>query len=91
MRTEYEEIEMGIKSLSILRALAQMVADGKSITIAPDWGLGTATVIIDGMHTHVGNDLCEEKYQFEMLVDGLFDLLVESRGLSWVKDENAGA
>lgn len=79
-------ISQGQKALDILRVLAQTAAEGKSLTIANDWGFGTATVINqDGAHTHVGADYLEsEQRNFEVFVDQLHALLVESRGLSWV-------
>lgn len=74
------------KALEVLRVMAQTAADGKSLAIAEDWGFGTATVIDqDGAHTHVGADFLESEQQnFEVFVDGLYGLLVESRGLAWV-------
>lgn len=79
------------KALEILRALADAAAAGNSLTIADDWGFGTATLIDqDGAHTHIGSDNYEnEEKNFEAFVDGLHSLLVESRGLSWVKPSNA--
>lgn len=75
------------KALEILRAMAQMAADGKSLTIAEDWGFGSATVIDqDGAHTHAGADFYDdEQRNFEAFVDGLHELLVNRRGLSWIK------
>lgn len=74
------------KALEILRVLAQTAAEGKSLTIAEDWGFGTATVINqDGAHTHVGADyLNSEQQNFEVFVNQLHALLVAHRGLSWV-------
>lgn len=79
------------KALEILRALADTAAAGNSLTIADDWGFGTATVIDqDGAHTHIGSDHCEnEQKNFEAFVNSLHGLLVEKRGLSWVKPSNA--
>lgn len=73
------------KALEVLRVLAQIAAEGNSMTIANDWGFGTATVIDqDGAHTHVGFDGNEdEQRNFEVFVDQLHGLLVEKRGLSW--------
>ena len=78
------------KALEILRVLAHMAADGKSLTIAGDWGFGSATVIDqDGAHTHVGHDGYEDEQRgLEALVDGLHELLVSQRGLSWAKPSN---
>ena len=67
-----------LKALAILRELAQMAADGKSLTIAPDWGFGTATIIDgDGNHTHVGRDIdCNAQESFETFVEQLHLLLI---------------
>lgn len=74
------------KALEILRVFAQTAAEGKSLTIANDWGFGTATIIDqDDAHTHIGADYLEsEQRNFEVFVDHLHALLVEKRGLSWV-------
>ncbi|MBK6553084.1 MAG: hypothetical protein IPP18_15275 [Rhodocyclaceae bacterium] len=81
----YEE-----KALEILRAMAHLAAEGKSLTIAEDWGFGSTTVIDqDGAHTHVGYDgYDDEQRGLEALVDGLHSLLVEKRGLSLAKPSN---
>lgn len=81
------------KALEILRALADMATAGNSLTIAGDWGFGTATLIDqDGAHTHFGSNHYEnEEKNFEAFVSGLHYLLVESCGLSWVKPSNGVA
>lgn len=81
----------GAKALDILLAMARLAADGKSLTIAEDWGFGSATVIDqDGAHTHVGCDCAgSELANFEAFVSQLHSLLVGKRGLSWVKPSNA--
>ena len=81
----YEE-----KSLEILRVMAQMAADGKRLTIAEDWGFGSATVIDqDGAHTHIGRDWYTDKQTcFESFVNGMYELLVHQRGLMWVRPSN---
>ena len=78
------------KALEILRVIAQDAADGKSLTIAQDWGFGSATVIdTDGSHTHIGCDSYkDDQIRLEAFVDGLHDLLVKGRGLSWAKPAN---
>lgn len=75
------------KALDLLRVMAHIAAEGGSITIAEDWGFGSATVIDkDGAHTHVGCDATgSEQRNFETFVDQLHGLLVRQRGLSWVK------
>lgn len=81
----------GVKALDILLAMASLAADGKSLTIAEDWGFGSATVIDqDGAHTHIGCDCAgSELANFEAFVSQLHGLLVGKRGLSWVKPSNA--
>lgn len=75
------------KALEILGAIARAVADQKSLTIGPDWGFGSATVIDhDGAHTHIGHDGYDDEQRcLESFVDGLHDLLVKERGLSWAQ------
>ena len=80
----------GAKALDVLLAMARLAANGKRITIAEDWGFGSATVIDqDGAHTHVGCDSAgSEMTNFEAFVSQLHSLLVGKRGLSWVKPSN---
>ena len=87
-----EDMTQEQKALEILMAMARLASDGKSLTIAEDWGFGSATVIDqDGAHTHFGSDHGEtEEKNFEAFVNGLHGLMVENRGLSWVKPSNAG-
>ena len=79
--------DSGQKALEVLRALAMLAAGGRGLTFSPDWGYGTATVTdSDGEHTHVGNDCYDTDAEcLAAFVDGLHDLLVTGRGLSWVK------
>jgi hypothetical protein len=81
----------GAMAMDVLLAMARLAAEGKSITIAEDWGFGSATVIDqDGAHTHVGCDSSgSELVNFEAFVSQLHSLLVGKRGLSWVKPSNA--
>jgi hypothetical protein len=80
----------GGKALEILLAMARLAAEGKSLTIAEDWGFGSATVIDqDGAHTHVGCDAAgSELSDFEAFVSQLHGLLVGKHGLAWVKPSN---
>jgi len=75
------------KAVEVLRAIAERVAKGKSITISYDWGFGSATVTDHtGAHTHVGGDWYDnDDIAFAAFVGGLHDLLVAGRGLSWAK------
>jgi len=78
------------KSLAVLAAIADMVAKGKQLTIAQDWGYGSATLIgQDGSHTHIGGDHGEaEEENLTMFISGLYDQLVNGRGLSWAASSN---
>ncbi len=79
-------IKLGRLSLAVIDHIGQRVANGERLTICQDGGYGTATLITgDGSHTHVGGDWSENKEEnLAMLICGLFDQLVEGRGLSWV-------
>jgi len=74
------------KALEVLMAMAEMVANGSGLTIANDWGFGSATLIDEkGSHTHIGSDLHNDKQKnFDAFVDGLHDELIKGKGLSWV-------
>ena len=68
----------------ILDAIARKVAAGETVTIAPDCGLGSGTLVMeDEGHTHFGLDIYEDEGQsVDSFVEGLHSLLVEGRGLS---------
>jgi len=73
-----------MSAYEILKVIAEKVSSGESITIAPDWGLGSGTLVFqDGSHTHFGCD-CEEdeKKAVDAFIQGLHDLLVNNTGLS---------
>ena len=77
---------LGQKSAEIMAALARMCAEGKSLTIAPDWGYGSGTLIdpASGAHTHFGLDIGEdEAQQLVYFIDGLHSQLCGGVGLSW--------
>lgn len=75
---------MHVGTYDILKAIAHRVAAGETITIAPDWGLGSGTLIFkDGSHTHFGADIeDDEKKAVDDFIQGLGDLLVNDIGLS---------
>ena len=78
---------LGDKALEIMIAMAQGCAAGKSLTIAPDWGFGSGTLIDPetGAHTHFGGDWEEDEQKaFKLFVDGLHSMLCKGEGLSWV-------
>ena len=73
---------LAAKALEVLNALAQRAARGETLTIAKDWGYGTATLIADGGHAHVGGDYWESAEEnFEEFVRGMHDQLCCNRGL----------
>jgi len=79
-------IKLGRLALAVIDHIGQRVAAGERLTIYQDRGYGTATLITsDGSHTHVGDDTGKNTQEnLAMLICGLFDQLVEGRGLSWV-------
>lgn len=53
------------------------------ISFCQDWGDNSLTVQVRDMgHTHIGSP--DSEATFERLVDDLYDLLIEQRGLSFV-------
>ena len=79
--------ELGDTAIAVLSALAHRAAEGKSSTIAKDWGFGSGTVIDEtGAHTHVGADWHEQdEAALKAFIDGLHSLLCGGTGLSWVR------
>lgn len=78
------------QAVCVLKALAKMCAEGKSITIDTDWDYGTGTIINpeDGSHTHFGLDVGDnEEEQLIWFINGLYNELVLNNGLTWVKPE----
>ena len=76
------------KALAVLRAIAESVreeSENRKIEISSDWGYGTATIMLaDGSHTHIGSDSGNDDQNFEAFVDGLYKLLCQGQGLSFV-------
>ena len=80
--------ELGATAVAVLSALAHRAAEGKSTTIANDWGFGSATVIDEtGAHTHFGGDWHEQdEAALKAFIVGLHSLLGGGgAGLSWVR------
>lgn len=79
-------IKLGRLALAVIDHIGKRAANGERLTIYQDWGYGTATLITgDGNHTHVGGDTGENTQEnLAMLILGLYELLVEGQGLSWV-------
>ena len=80
------DTEMSAKAVAVLKALAHRAADGKSTTIAHDWGFGSATVIDEsGTHTHCGGDWYErDDAALKAFINGMHSILCVGAGLSWV-------
>lgn len=78
--------ELGATAVAVLSALARRASEGKSTTIAEDWGFGSATVIYEtGAHTHFGSDAHEtEDAAIKAFIDDLHSLLCGGAGLSLV-------
>lgn len=89
------DIEMAIGNVNamnqavyVLKTLAKMCENGKSITIGPDWGFGSGTLTNpeDGSHTHFGLDSGDnEEEQLVWFINGLYNQLVLNNGLTWTK------
>jgi len=76
------------KSTAILRKIVEICNEqmgedpmGAVVTIGPDWGGNALTIAIGDSHTHVGST----DATFEKLIDSLYALLLENRGLSWAR------
>jgi len=84
MADPVQEREPTVSAYEILKVIAHKVAKGESITIAPDWGLGSGTLVFqDGSHTHFGCDIeDDERKAVDDFIQGLHGLLVEGSGLS---------
>ena len=75
------------KALEVLHAIAKKLANDEkyAITLSHDLGFGSATVEIAGLgHTHVGVDDGPPDERLGYFIHGLYSLLVEGRGLSFV-------
>ena len=80
---------LAAKALDVLEALARRAASGQELTIKQDRGYGTAILIADGGHTHVGGDYWESAEEnFKEFVREMHDQLCCNRGLSWVSTEH---
>jgi hypothetical protein len=63
----------------ILRKLVELINQGHVIALASDLGGNTLTLCIDNLHTHCG----VPGGSFDNLVESLYELLVNGRGLSF--------
>jgi hypothetical protein len=66
-------------AVEALRALAKIVANDKLVLFEGDWGFGTATLIIDDEHCHIGCDDGgnTDDENFEQFVFGLHKVLTD--------------
>jgi hypothetical protein len=69
------------KCEAILRKMLEFANSGKPVTLDEDWGGNSATIIVDGGHTHVG--IPGEDGTWEIFVDNLYNSLHGGPGLSW--------
>ena len=75
------------KSEAILRKLVELCNDApddptgpeRGVKFTRDWGGNTLTIHVSDRHTHVGTP----DGTSEELIDQLYALLIEGRGLSW--------
>jgi hypothetical protein len=56
-----------------------------SVSLGPDWGEFSATIMIGNSHTHIG--LSGEDGDWDMFIDQLYNTLHDGPGLSWVQSE----
>ena len=63
----------------ILRKMLEVANSGNNLTLEEDFGGNTLTVMIGNKHSHVGCPGCS----FDNLVDNLYNLICENKGLSW--------
>ncbi len=75
-------VNLGQMATGIIRQILALVNRGSVVSFEEDWGDNTITVVIDHAHSHCGFP----DGDFVALVDSLHDLLVNGRGLSFVKD-----
>jgi hypothetical protein len=77
------------KSISIIEKIVELANKGHTIRIERDLGGNTLTVYIDDLHTHVGVPEImrdeEDRHLFDIMVNNLYDVLVDNKGLSWSK------
>jgi len=71
------------KCAAILKKILETVNEGgreSYVAFRPDWDGYSATVEVNGGHSHVG----WTDHTWDQYVDLLYQLLCEGRGLSWV-------
>lgn len=73
------------KASAILRAITEQTrTEDTEFSLGWDWGVWSLTVTFpDGSHSHVGAP--EPEGTFEVMVNHLYELIINGRGLSRVK------
>ena len=77
-----KELSISEKSELILKRILEITNSDKKVTFEKDWDEFTATIHIDGFHSHVGN--MGDDATWEQYIDQLYDLFCQDCGLSWV-------
>lgn len=75
-------VNLGQMATGIIRQILALVNRGSVVSFEEDWGDNTITVVMDHVHSHCG----VPDGDFATLVSSLYELLVNGRGLSFVKD-----
>ncbi len=73
------------KERVIFKKVLKIVNEDSVISFVRDWGDNSLTINIDGSHTHCG----DPKSSFENLIDDIYNVLIEKRGLTWSKQNEA--
>lgn len=86
---EQERMEMNtqqkcVKILKRIVELNQDINDQTCVKFTPDWSNNSLTVEFKGGHTHCGNP----EGNFKQLIDSLYNMLCENKGLSLVKQKD---
>ena len=78
------EISLPNKCEAILKTIISIVnKENIAISFERDWGDYTATIIKGNKHSHIGIPNEKDEVYFGILIDHLYDLLVDNTGLSW--------
>ena len=81
MTTEEKCAEIIKKIVEVSNEKYKTTHDPVSVAISfgPDWGGNALTIFCGDMHSHVG----DRRGSFDELVDSLYNLLINRKGLSW--------
>lgn len=69
------------KSEAILKKIIEIINTGETVAFETDMYNWTATIMKGELHTHVG--IPGKDGSFDLLVNNLYDLLINGQGLSW--------